>query len=362
MQTKKVPSDRTAGLTELVFPGFSAWVFEWFAGLERDNSREYFRATRERYEVEVRGALTLMLQELTGTFGGSVRVFRQQNDMRFSPAVPYKTRTYGVLDFTTPVKPRLYADISAHGLYSGTGYHRLAPDQLSRYRSAVFDDQVGARLAATLITARDSGLELITDSLTAVPRGYPRDHPRAELLKARSLLAGRLRTGATGISRHDAIEQVAGAWRAAAALTSWLGEHVGPSTLPPRERWPRRPEKPPGPGLRGQEAGEPTEIQRPSVFAVDTVTDRVPTVAVTLEIPVLELDPCAVGGLGDESHLDLARLREIGLDAPLRVDIPADHDSVGRLLLTDRSCQRAIRRRRSAGHTCGLHPPPPEDT
>ena len=61
-------------------------------------------------------------------------------------------------------------------------------------------------------------------------------------------------------------------------------------------------------------------------------------------------------------HLDLARLREIGLDAPLRVDIPADHDSVGRLLLTDRSCQRAIRRRRSAGHTCGLHPPPPEDT
>jgi uncharacterized protein (DUF2461 family) len=115
-----------------VFSGFSASVFEWFAGLERDNSREYFTVTRERYETEVRGALTLMLQELSGTFGGAVRVFRQQNDMRLAPAYPYKRRTYGVLDFSEPVKPRLYADISALGLFAGTGYVRLAPDQLIR--------------------------------------------------------------------------------------------------------------------------------------------------------------------------------------------------------------------------------------
>ncbi len=81
------------------FEGVSASAFEWFAGLDRDNSRDYFNATRERYELEVRGALTLMLQDLAGTFGGAVRVFRQQNDMRFNPTFPYKTRTYGVLEF-----------------------------------------------------------------------------------------------------------------------------------------------------------------------------------------------------------------------------------------------------------------------
>jgi uncharacterized protein (DUF2461 family) len=243
VQTEQPPSDQTAGVTEAVFPGFSAWVFEWFAGLERDNSREYFRETRARYEVEVRGALTLMLQELSGTFGGTVRVFRQQNDLRLAPPFPYKTRTYGVLDFAAPVRPRLYADHSVRGLYSGTGYHRLASDQLSRYRAAVVDDQLGARLAETQTAARDSGLELITDSLTTVPRGYTRDHPRANLLKARSLLAGRLMTGASGIGRDDALEHVAGTWRAAMALSSWLDEHVGPSTLAPRERWPRRPAK-----------------------------------------------------------------------------------------------------------------------
>jgi uncharacterized protein (DUF2461 family) len=244
MQTKQPQSPEDAAVTGSQFPGFSAWVFEWFAGLEQDNSREYFSATRDRYEAEVRGALNLMLSELSGTFGGVVRVFRQQNDMRFAPALPYKTRTYGVLDFEAPVRPRLYADISARGLYSGTGYQRLAPDQLNRYREAVADDRFGAQLAATLGTLQDAGLELITDSLTAVPRGYPRDHARAELLKVRSLLAGRLTTSDSGIARDDALNHVAGTWRAAAGLASWLEEHVGPSTIAPRERWPRRPTGP----------------------------------------------------------------------------------------------------------------------
>jgi uncharacterized protein (TIGR02453 family) len=226
------------------FPGFSAWVFEWFAGLDRDNSRDYFTTTRERYESEIRGALTLMLKELSATFGGSVRVFRQQNDMRFAPRSPYKTRTYGVLEFTSPAKARLYADISVRGLYSGSGYHRLASDQLNRYRDAVMDDRAGPRLVAAQALALDAGLELIGDSLTSVPRAYPRDHPRAELLKNRSLLAGGLLRGATGISRADALEHVAATWRAAAPLTSWLDEHVGPSTLESRERWPRRPATP----------------------------------------------------------------------------------------------------------------------
>src|ERR1700722_20839456 len=180
MQTKQPRSHQEAGVTNAGFHGFSAETFAWFAGLEQDNSREYFNATRERYEVDVRSPFTLMLQELSGTFGGTVHVFRQQNDMRFTPTVPYKTRTYGVLEFDAPVRARLYADISARGLYAGTGYHRLASDQLARYRDAVVDDQTGAPLAEAAKDARSRHLELISDSLTAAPRGYPRDHPRDE--------------------------------------------------------------------------------------------------------------------------------------------------------------------------------------
>lgn len=238
MQTKRPAA------TEAQFVGFGASAFEWFAGLDRDNSRDYFNATRERYELEVRGALILMLQELTGTFGGTVRVFRQQNDMRFKPTFPYKTRTYGVLDFDSPVRPRLYADISARGLYAGSGYQRLTSDQINRYRAAIVDDRAGGSLAEALITAQAAGLELIGDSLTLAPRGYPSDHPRVELLKLRAVLIGSLATGESGIARDDALNHVAGTWRAAAPITRWLDDYVGPSTVAPRERWPRRPVKP----------------------------------------------------------------------------------------------------------------------
>lgn len=67
------------------FSGFALEVFEWFAGLERDNSKAYFTATRDRYETEVRGGLQGMLDELSATFGGEVKLFRQQRDLRFAP-------------------------------------------------------------------------------------------------------------------------------------------------------------------------------------------------------------------------------------------------------------------------------------
>ena len=245
MNAQQDASSAENSVPDSAFSGFTAWAFEWFAGLERDNSREYFNSTRERYLVEVRHALTSMLEALSGTFGGTVRVFRQQNDMRFAPSLPYKTRTYGAIDFVSPERARLYADVSVRGLYAGTGYHRLAADQLARYRAAVVDDHLGARLAEAVALAQDAGLELIGDSLASAPRGFPRDHPRDELLRSRSLLVGRLKTGEFGISRDEALEHVAGTWRAAAALTGWLDAHVGASTVAPRERWTRRPSETP---------------------------------------------------------------------------------------------------------------------
>jgi hypothetical protein len=57
--------------------------------------------------------------------------------------------------------------------YSGTGYHRLAADQLSRYRAAVVDDHLAEGLTTALAAIKDGGLEIINDSLTAVPPRIP---------------------------------------------------------------------------------------------------------------------------------------------------------------------------------------------
>jgi uncharacterized protein (TIGR02453 family) len=224
------------------FQGFGPQVFDWFAGLERDNSRRYFTATRDLYETEVRGALEALLDELREAFGGEARLFRQQRDLRFTPdRSPYKTRTYGVLHGGPGAGAGLYVELSAQGLYAGTGYHQLARDQLERYREAVADDRSGPELAAAAATARAAGLELAGESLRTAPRGHPRDHPRIELLRRKALVAGRRAPpGAGGLGRDAALEHVAGAWRAAAPLNAWLDAHVGPSTLPPPERGRRR--------------------------------------------------------------------------------------------------------------------------
>ena len=217
----------------MAFDGFGPAVFQWFAELERDNSRTYFSATRSLYDDAVRGGLEALLEELAAAFGGLPRVFRQQRDIRFSPdKTPYKTRTYGVLHGAQHGGAGLYAELSSRGLYAGTGYHQLARDQLERFRTAVADEAAGAALAQAAAGAEDAGLELAGASLQTAPRGFPRDHPRIELLRRKALIAGRrAMPGPGGIDRAAALAHVAGAWRAAAPLNAWLDAHVGPSTL-----------------------------------------------------------------------------------------------------------------------------------
>jgi uncharacterized protein (TIGR02453 family) len=216
------------------FHGFGPEVFDWFAGLERDNSRSYFAATRERYENDVRGGLEALLDELSAELGGEVKVFRQQRDLRFTPdKSPYKMRTYGVIFGAPAARAGLYAELSARGLYAGTGYHQLARDQLERFRSAVADDASGAALVEATAAAEAAGLELAGEALSTAPRGYPRDHPRIALLRRKALIAGRRLAGKGGIAREAALEHLAGTWRAATPVNAWLDANVGPSELPP---------------------------------------------------------------------------------------------------------------------------------
>ena len=214
-----------------MFAGFSVEVFEWFAGIERDNSREYFTRTRDLYEEQVRGGLEALFDELSHEFPGEIKVFRQHRDLRFTPDKrPYKDRTYGVVG-------RYYAALSSRGLYAGTGYYRVARDQLERYRAAVAADDTGPELEAALAEA---GLEVAGMTLKTAPRGYPRDHPRIELLRRKQLIVGGLAPAEGGLSRDEALGHVAGVWRAATPVVDWLDEHVGATTLPVEDRYGRR--------------------------------------------------------------------------------------------------------------------------
>jgi len=206
-----------------VFEGFGQEAFAWFEALERDNSREYWQRTRDEHERAVREPLEDLLMEL----GGDWKVFRQHRDLRFSrDKRPLKDRTYGHAG-------RLFVQISARGLYAGTGMYRTTPEQLERYRAAV-----GPELEAILSGA---GLDVAGAALKTAPRGYPRDHPRIALLRRKSLIGGsRLPPADDGIGRDAALGHARATWGACEPICAWLAANVGPSELPDETRFGRR--------------------------------------------------------------------------------------------------------------------------
>jgi uncharacterized protein (TIGR02453 family) len=215
------------------FEGFGPKVQKWFKGLEADNSKPYFDATRDFFEESIRDQMDALLTELSTKFGGEVKMFRQNRDIRFSPdKSPYKTNTYGIVYGSGVAAQGLYASISARGLVAGSGYHMMARDQLDRYREGVADDGSGTELARLSAKAVKAGLELWGESLATAPRGYPKDHERIELLRRKSLTLGATLQFGRGISRDHGLGFVTKTWRASAPVTGWLDEHVGPSSIP----------------------------------------------------------------------------------------------------------------------------------
>jgi uncharacterized protein (TIGR02453 family) len=223
------------------FAGFGPDVHEWFTGLEADNSKEYFAARRDFFEASIRDQMQALLSELGEKFGGEVKLFRQNRDIRFSAdKSPYKSNTYGILYGSDMAARGLYASISARGLVAGSGYHMFARDQLDRYREGVADDTLGPELAKLAAKAEQAGLELWSESLATAPRGFPKDHERIELLRRKSLALGATLSSDRGISRTDGLRFVTKTWRATGPVTSWLDAHVGVSTMPIERRPLRR--------------------------------------------------------------------------------------------------------------------------
>lgn len=221
------------------FSGFGPGAVAWFEGLAQDNSREYWAATKDAWAADVRAPLEALLGELAAAWGGDVKVFRQHRDVRFSrDKSPLKTTSYGIASRPGSLAA-LYVAISADGLTAGTGLYEPARDQLERYRAAVVDDASGEALREAVDAAEAAGLELGAPTLKGTPRGVPRDHPRADLLRFTHLVLF-AHAPDEALEGRAALDFARTAAADAAPVTDWLDAHVGPSTMSPEERSARR--------------------------------------------------------------------------------------------------------------------------
>jgi hypothetical protein len=108
------------------------------------------------------------------------------------------------------------------GLQIKAAWWYAGPEQIALFRAAAAADESGRRLADLVSSLAADGHEILGDVMKRIPRGYPADHPRADLLKHRSLVAARE-------LEPDAVLDVEPVYRACERLRpllDWLAHHT----------------------------------------------------------------------------------------------------------------------------------------
>ena len=205
----------------MAFTGWPVEAIEFFEGLEDDNSRAYWQAHKSVYLECVKGPMEALLAELEDDFGPG-RVFRPNRDVRFSnDKSPYKLNCAAQLTGG-------YVSISADELFAGSGLYMPMPEQLKRLRAAIDADRTGRELEAIVAALRKAKYDVgAHETLKTAPRGYPKDHPRIELLQLKGIVMSKGWPVGGWLGTKKAKDRVVATLEAARPLNAWIAEHVG---------------------------------------------------------------------------------------------------------------------------------------
>jgi len=177
----------------MAFTGFSASGLSFLTALG-DQDRDWFQAHKKQYDAEVAqpakdfvDAMSALLQEHVSPLvvgqpktNGSIAPIN--NDLRFNPdAAPYKDHL--LLKWweggDKKTAPTLWVRLSEEQVGFASG---IALGDVDRWRASVGGDD-GAALAAALSTLGDRfDIDVAGQALKKVPKPWPDDHPRADLL------------------------------------------------------------------------------------------------------------------------------------------------------------------------------------
>ena len=205
----------------MAFRGWPIEAVEFYEGLEADNSKVFWQEHKTVYERQVKAPMEELLTELADEFGEG-KLFRPYRDVRFSAdKTPYKTTCAATLGSG-------YVAFSADGLSVGSGLYMPEPAALTRFRAAVDADDTGTELAVIVADLHRAGYQTMAhEVLKTAPRGFPKDHPRIELLRHKGIAMMKSWPVGAWLGTRKAKDRVVTALRAAAPLNEWLNRHVG---------------------------------------------------------------------------------------------------------------------------------------
>ena len=215
----------------MTFKGWPVEAVEFFERLEDDNTKAFWTEHKGVYDESVKAPMEELLTDLEKHCGAG-KIFRPYRDVRFSnDKTPYKT------NIAATMEKGGYVSLSADAFSVGTGYYMMAKDQLATFRSAIDEDKTGRQLERVIAKLTDAGVEVTShDSVKTAPRGYPKDHPRIELLRMKGCIAWREWDIGAWLDTAEPKDRVLDFLGAAKPLVTWLDTNVGPTELVD-ERW-----------------------------------------------------------------------------------------------------------------------------
>ncbi|HXJ33369.1 MAG TPA: DUF2461 domain-containing protein [Candidatus Eisenbacteria bacterium] len=186
------------------FQGFADTDGRFFRALAKHQDRNWFAAHKHEYEQGWVEPMRLLLAEVREQIDplfahhplGDPKVFRIYRDVRFSKdKSPFKTTIGAYVPLSgvghgpgAPVP--VYVQLGTE-TFVGAGHYMMDPGQLTRFRAAVLDDAQGKALVRIVAALEKAGFSLESfATLKKVPRGFDPEHPRADLLRRKSLAVG----------------------------------------------------------------------------------------------------------------------------------------------------------------------------
>ena len=183
---------------------FTPETLKFLRALKRHNDRDWFRARKDEYERHVRGPMIALIERLAHDFkrfapeieaSPKTSLYRIYRDTRFSDdKTPPKIQVSA--SFRWRGIPRgesagLYLEVHPQWVWMGGGFWAPPAPQLMRIREHIADTFPEIQRLTRAGRFRKVLGTLDGETLTRVPRGYPKDHPAAEYLKFKQFLAGR---------------------------------------------------------------------------------------------------------------------------------------------------------------------------
>ena len=185
------------------FPGFPPEARQFLGDLKANNRREWFTSRKAVFEEKVKGPmieLVLALGEELQDFGVDLvtapekAIYRIYRDVRFSKdKSPYKTHIAAV--FSPRGLPKhagagLYFHIGPEEILVGGGIYAPGPRELLAIRRLIASHPEWIRAILKGREFRRLFGEMSGETLKRAPKGFPTDHPAADLLVYKQFLAG----------------------------------------------------------------------------------------------------------------------------------------------------------------------------